>query len=451
MAHDEIPSILASMDAALISLKSSILGAVPSKIYEAMASGIPVLLVANGEARDIVTEASAGVAAAPGDAERLAAVIREMGSKPEWRRKMGQAGRIAVERLYDRAKIAERFEMALRGNGKIEWQVAGEKINENWKRTTVHRVEGDKLLASQGYKMLRLSNGGESWSVDGSISVSWWRRATERVPVLSRISRGGISYVLSQKDGSRLCIVPKMILRAEAGPSDFRCVFRFSNGSRPLNLCQGPDGKIYWGEYFLNLRRSEPVRIFGSKDGGKSWEVVYTFAKGSICHVHRIVHDPYDDAFLVCTGDRDQEVAILRTDDGFKTLRPIVHGDQKYRTTSLIARPDCILYGTDSPNGENYVMALDRKNGSADKVQRLPGPVLYGCQVGDQVVFATMVEKQHHEVSLWVGNENGFSKVTHLKAKKWNRAVRELIGYPTAILPEGDKQLAQSLFHAGRY
>ena len=117
MAHDEIPSMLASMDAALISLKSSILGAVPSKIYEAMASGIPVLLVANGEARDIVTEASAGVAAAPGDAERLAAVIREMSSKPEWRRKMGQAGRIAVERLYDRAKIVEKFEALLLKKG----------------------------------------------------------------------------------------------------------------------------------------------------------------------------------------------------------------------------------------------------------------------------------------------------------------------------------------------
>jgi len=111
--HEEIPSLLASMDVAAISLKSSILGAVPSKIYEAMASGIPVLLVANGEARDIVTQAGAGVAVAPGDAERLAAVVREMSSNPEWRRKMGQAGRIAVERLYDRAKIAERFEALL--------------------------------------------------------------------------------------------------------------------------------------------------------------------------------------------------------------------------------------------------------------------------------------------------------------------------------------------------
>ena len=115
--HEEISSILASMDVAVISLKSTILGAVPSKSYEAMASGIPVLLVANGEARDIVTQAGGGVAVPPGDVERLAAVVREMSSNPEWRSKMGQAGCIAVERLYDRAKIAEKFEALLLKEG----------------------------------------------------------------------------------------------------------------------------------------------------------------------------------------------------------------------------------------------------------------------------------------------------------------------------------------------
>jgi glycosyltransferase involved in cell wall biosynthesis len=110
MPHEEIPSILASMDVAVISLKSSILGAVPSKIYEAMASGIPVLLVANGEGSHIVTQAGAGVAVPPGDADGLATAVRKMSCNPEWRQRMGQAGRIAVEKLYDRAKIAERFQ-----------------------------------------------------------------------------------------------------------------------------------------------------------------------------------------------------------------------------------------------------------------------------------------------------------------------------------------------------
>jgi hypothetical protein len=65
--------------------------------------------------------------------------------------------------------------------------------------------------------MLHSSDGGQSWSEDGTF-LSHGRRATEWVHVLSQMSRGGISYVLSQKDGSRLCIVPKMILRRRLVP-----------------------------------------------------------------------------------------------------------------------------------------------------------------------------------------------------------------------------------------
>ena len=65
-------------------------------------------------------------------------------------------------------------------------------------------------------------------------------------------------------------ILSEMIMRAEAGSSTYQCVLRVDKGSRPLNLCHGKNGEIYWGEYFLNLRRSEPVRIFGSTNKGKT-------------------------------------------------------------------------------------------------------------------------------------------------------------------------------------
>ncbi len=116
LSHDQIPSILASMDTAVITLKSTITGAVPSKIYEAMASGIPVLLVASGEAADIVLKAKAGIAVAPGDIDGFARAVLAMISIPERRREMGRAGRSQVVALYDRMKIAERFSEALTGS-----------------------------------------------------------------------------------------------------------------------------------------------------------------------------------------------------------------------------------------------------------------------------------------------------------------------------------------------
>jgi hypothetical protein len=301
----------------------------------------------------------------------------------------------------------------------------------------VHRVEGEALYASRGYRILRSQDVGKTWLEDGWVPVPWWRKVLASYPLTRRMSRGGVAGVWPQTDGSRLCVVPKMIMRSEPGSSTYRCVFRVDKGSRPLNLCQGKDGQVYWGEYFLNLRRSQPVRIFGSKDKGKNWEVVYTFPIGTICHVHRIVYDPFEDAILVCTGDRDHEVAILKTKDAFRTLEPIVQGGQQYRTTSLIPTKESILYGTDNPNGDNYVMAINRENGRAERVQDLPGPVLYGCQVGEVAVFGTMVEKKDHEVTVWAGNERAFRLVAHFNTRKATWLWREVVGYSTVVLPEG--------------
>jgi glycosyltransferase involved in cell wall biosynthesis len=115
MPHDRIPSIVASMDVAVIPLRTTIPGSVPSKIYEAMASSVPVLLVANGEAREIVEKAGAGVAVDPGNIDQFARAVRELTRQPEWRGRMGQSGRRATEAFFDRAKIIRTFETALTG------------------------------------------------------------------------------------------------------------------------------------------------------------------------------------------------------------------------------------------------------------------------------------------------------------------------------------------------
>jgi glycosyltransferase involved in cell wall biosynthesis len=117
--NSQIPAVLASLDVAFVPLKASIRGSVPSKIYEAMASGIPILLLANGEAREIVLNAGAGVAVAPGDIKGLVETIRDIALRPEWRRKMGEAGRRAAEEIYDRRRIADCFEsLLLEGEGR---------------------------------------------------------------------------------------------------------------------------------------------------------------------------------------------------------------------------------------------------------------------------------------------------------------------------------------------
>ncbi len=108
LPHDRVGVVLASMDGALIGLRSRIVGAVPSKIYEAMASGLPVVLAASGEAVGILR--GAGIAVDPGDAAGVAEAVRRLAADEGLRRRLGAAGRHAVEERFDREAIARGFE-----------------------------------------------------------------------------------------------------------------------------------------------------------------------------------------------------------------------------------------------------------------------------------------------------------------------------------------------------
>jgi glycosyltransferase involved in cell wall biosynthesis len=105
----EMPALVAAADIVLVPLKKYIPGAVPSKLYEAMASARPVILIAPGEAADIVCQHKAGFVVTPGSINDLAAAIRKLYTDSSLRRIYGQNGRRAAEQHFDRSKIAARF------------------------------------------------------------------------------------------------------------------------------------------------------------------------------------------------------------------------------------------------------------------------------------------------------------------------------------------------------
>ena len=107
--HSAVPSLLASTDIALVTLRNRLPGAVPSKIYEAMGSAIPIVLVAEGEAADIVSEAQAGTVVSPGNVESLANAIRYLALTAEERDRIGRNGRDAAVKMFNRQSIAAAF------------------------------------------------------------------------------------------------------------------------------------------------------------------------------------------------------------------------------------------------------------------------------------------------------------------------------------------------------
>ena len=109
---ERMPFIISSMNAAVVPLKKIDLfkGAIPSKIFEVLASKKPILLGVEGEAKDLfITEAKCGLSFTPEDAEDLAKNIMELFNSPSLAENLGLNGFNYVSKNFNRDLIAEEF------------------------------------------------------------------------------------------------------------------------------------------------------------------------------------------------------------------------------------------------------------------------------------------------------------------------------------------------------
>ena len=113
---NEIPRLLSAADIVMVPLKIHIPGAVPSKLYEAMATARPIVFIGAGEAADLVRQYNAGIVVPPGDKRSLVDAILKLQSDRYLRRVLGENGRRAAEENFDRAKIASQFIEHLEAN-----------------------------------------------------------------------------------------------------------------------------------------------------------------------------------------------------------------------------------------------------------------------------------------------------------------------------------------------
>jgi glycosyltransferase involved in cell wall biosynthesis len=108
----EMPSVVKSIDVALVPLKNLPLfqGAIPSKVFEALAMEKPLLLGVDGEARKhFITQAKAGLFFEPENAEDLAKQVRDFAQNPEKIKEMGVNARNYVSTHFNRNSIARVF------------------------------------------------------------------------------------------------------------------------------------------------------------------------------------------------------------------------------------------------------------------------------------------------------------------------------------------------------
>ncbi len=108
----EMPAILKSIDVALVPLKNLTLfkGAIPSKVFEALAMEVPLLLGVDGEARNhFIEKGKAGLFFQPENADELAKQTLFLAENLVKRLEMGKNARRYVTENFDREKIANDF------------------------------------------------------------------------------------------------------------------------------------------------------------------------------------------------------------------------------------------------------------------------------------------------------------------------------------------------------
>jgi glycosyltransferase involved in cell wall biosynthesis len=105
--RSEVVRYWSLVDLALIHLKRTPLfeTVIPSKLFECMAMGLPILHGVAGESARIVTRERCGVLFQPENSDELADWILELASNPVRRQQLSQCGREAATR-YDRSVLA---------------------------------------------------------------------------------------------------------------------------------------------------------------------------------------------------------------------------------------------------------------------------------------------------------------------------------------------------------
>ena len=104
VSREDVPQVLINSDATLVPLIKQIYGAVPSKIYESMAAGLPILFSGEGEGQRIVEKYQIGLVAAAKDYAKIQENIKTLASDKELRETMKRNCVDCAKNVFNRPK-----------------------------------------------------------------------------------------------------------------------------------------------------------------------------------------------------------------------------------------------------------------------------------------------------------------------------------------------------------
>ena len=114
--RERIPAYISASDACLVLLKKTDVfkTVIPTKMLEFMSCARPVILGVDGQARQIVEEAGAGLVIEPENSEALVHAISQLAANRDQGAKLGQKGREYILQNFSRDQTAEKYVKVLK-------------------------------------------------------------------------------------------------------------------------------------------------------------------------------------------------------------------------------------------------------------------------------------------------------------------------------------------------
>lgn len=111
LPHQDMPAIWASADLCLIALRDhSVAGGTrPAKMFEAMASGVPIVAAIRGEGETLLRESGAGIPTAIGEPRAMIETIETLANSAVTRQEMSAAGRCYAEAHLHPARVKDAY------------------------------------------------------------------------------------------------------------------------------------------------------------------------------------------------------------------------------------------------------------------------------------------------------------------------------------------------------
>ena len=107
----QVPGLYAAADVCLVPLRNVALFEtfVPSKLFEVLAAGRPVIGAVRGEARALLARSGGALLVEPEDGSAIASAVQQLRVDPALRAELGRRGRAFAEQHYDREALARRY------------------------------------------------------------------------------------------------------------------------------------------------------------------------------------------------------------------------------------------------------------------------------------------------------------------------------------------------------